>query len=79
MNNNKQFISTGHCKISPNLLEEVLRDSPRCSGRTEYILCTFSRAECHKQCYASESLGCSIYRLLSQSKSVYDRMGVCKR
>lgn len=77
-----KIITAGHCKISPTLLEEVIKDSPKCTGRTEFLLCVFAKFECHKQCYASESLGCSMYRMLSISNkqlNKYDKFGVVRR
>ena len=72
---NKQFISSDHCRINPLLLEEVIKDSPKCTGRTDYLLCVYAKNECNRTCYASESLGCSKYRLLERTKSYYDKLG----
>ena len=76
---NKQLICSGHVKISPLLLEEVIKDSPKCTGRTDSLLCVYARFECNRNCYASESLSCSKYRLLERMRSYEDKFGVVKR
>lgn len=67
-------------RVNPGLLKFIDNDTPKCQGRSEYQLCTFSRIECHKSCYASESMSCSVYRMLMQMKSHYNHLeGVVKR
>jgi len=75
----KHLIASGHVKINPLLLEEVIKDSPKCTGNTEFLLCVYAKNECNRNCYASESLGCSKYRLLERIRSYEDKFGVVKR
>ena len=63
---NKQIIAAGHCKISPLLLEEVIKDSPRCTGNKQLTKCYYSRKECIKECYSCESESCMIFHYLNK-------------
>ena len=76
---NKHLISAGHVRINPYLLEEVLKDNPKCTGNRELIKCTYAHAECTKNCYKTEQESCPTYRYLRQVKSYEDKFGVVRR
>jgi len=74
-----RIFGVSHLRVNPRDLPFILADTPKCTGRTDYLLCVYAKNECNRTCYASESLGCSRYNLLRQLKPYEDKFGVVKR
>lgn len=73
---NKHHLTAGHYKVNETgLVRFVEDDSPKCTGNKDYLLCSYAKFECKRDCFATESLSCQKFKYLSQYKSTFDKFG----